>query len=77
MMLGLGLLAGVAQFALIEGFRQPPAGALAPFQYTAHIWAIRLDYLIRGDVPEDVVFIGAAMIVSAGLAILVAERRQQ
>jgi drug/metabolite transporter (DMT)-like permease len=76
MMLALGLLGGGAQFALIEGFRRASPGALAPFQYTALIWAFALGYLIWGDVPADAVFIGAAMIVGAGLLILLAERRR-
>lgn len=73
---GLGFLGGAAQFALIEGFRRAPPGALAPFQYTALIWAFALGYLIWGDVPAPDVFLGAAMIVAAGLMVILDERRR-
>jgi drug/metabolite transporter (DMT)-like permease len=75
LMAGLGAFGGAAQFTLIEGFRRASPGLLAPFQYTALIWACVLGYLIWGDVPAPSVFAGAAMIVLAGLIVLATSRR--
>ena len=54
--------------------KRAPASVVAPFEYTALVWAFLLGYLIWGDVPRDEVFAGAAMIVGAGVLIIASER---
>jgi drug/metabolite transporter (DMT)-like permease len=73
----LGFLGGAAQFALIQGFRRASPGALAPFQYSALIWAVLLGYLIWDDVPDRAVIAGAALIVVAGVMVIADERRRR
>ncbi|MBM3585174.1 MAG: DMT family transporter [Alphaproteobacteria bacterium] len=73
----LGFLGGAAQFALIEGFRRASPGALAPFQYSALIWAVVLGYLIWNDVPDRAVMAGAALIIVAGAMVIADERRRR
>jgi len=68
-----GSLAGFAQFALFEGMKRAPASVIAPFEYTALVWSFLLGYLIWGDVPRSGVFLGASMIVGAGLIIIASE----
>jgi drug/metabolite transporter (DMT)-like permease len=74
LLLSVGTLGGVAQFLLFEGMRRAPVSIIAPFEYTALLWAFIFGYLIWGDVPRTEVFIGAAIIISAGLIILAGER---
>lgn len=74
MLVGAGMIGGLAQFALFEGMKHAPASVLAPFEYTSLVWAFALGYLIWGDVPRPEVFVGAALIVAAGLMIIIAER---
>lgn len=74
MLVGAGMIGGLAQFALFEGMKHAPASVIAPFEYTSLVWAFALGYLIWGDVPRPEVFVGAALIVAAGLMIIVAER---
>ncbi|MDW6021248.1 DMT family transporter [Mesorhizobium sp. BAC0120] len=69
-----GLVAGFAQFTLYEGMKRAPASVIAPFEYTALVWAFLLGFLIWGDVPRSEVFVGASMIVGAGLIIIAGER---
>jgi len=76
LVMSLGVLGGGAQFSMIQGFRRAAPAVLAPFQYTALLWAFVLGYAIWGDVPRDAVFVGAAMIVAAGAMILVSQRRR-
>lgn len=74
LMAGTGVLAGIGQFALFEGMRRAPVSVLAPFEYTSLVWAFALGYLIWSDVPGANVFVGAALIFSAGLIIVATER---
>lgn len=69
----VGSLAGFAQFTLFEGMKRAPASVIAPFEYTALVWSFLLGYLIWNDLPRSEVFIGAAMIVGAGLIIIAGE----
>ena len=73
LLVGVGSLAGFAQFTLFEGMKRAPASVIAPFEYTALVWAFLLGYLIWRDVPRYEVFIGAILIVGAGLIIVASE----
>jgi drug/metabolite transporter (DMT)-like permease len=75
LLLLIGVIGGVAQFALFEGCRHAPASVMATVEYTALIWAFILGYVIWGDIPVPAVFIGAGLIVLAGLLLVLAERR--
>jgi drug/metabolite transporter (DMT)-like permease len=74
LMVATGLIAGIAQYALFEGMRRAPVSVLAPFEYSSLIWAFALGFLIWGDIPAFQVFIGAALIFSAGMIIILGER---
>jgi drug/metabolite transporter (DMT)-like permease len=75
LLLAIGVLGGLAQFALFEGCRHAPASVMATVEYTALIWAFILGYVIWGDIPVPAVFIGAGLILLAGLVLVLAERR--
>lgn len=72
--LATGIIGGGAQFAFFEGMRRAPISVLAPFEYTSLVWAFVLGYAIWSDIPAANVFIGAALICSAGLIIVFSER---
>lgn len=74
LLIATGIVAGCAQFALFEGMRQAPVSVLAPFEYSSLIWAFLLGYLIWADIPTPNVVVGAAMILGAGLIIIVSEK---
>ncbi|MDX8501449.1 DMT family transporter [Mesorhizobium sp. VK4C] len=67
---GVGALGGVAQFMLFEGMKRAPVSIVAPFEYTSLVWAFALGFAIWGDVPRAEVFMGAALIIGAGLLIV-------
>jgi drug/metabolite transporter (DMT)-like permease len=75
LLLAIGAIGGLAQFALFEGCRHAPASVMATVEYTALIWAFILGYVIWGDVPVPAVFIGAGLILLAGMLLVLAERR--
>ena len=70
LLLGVGALGGVAQYMLFEGMKRAPVSIVAPFEYTSLVWAFALGYAIWGDLPRTEVFMGAALIIGAGLLIV-------
>jgi drug/metabolite transporter (DMT)-like permease len=77
LLIGVGALGGLAQFTLFDGMKRAPASVVAAFEYTSLIWSFILGYLIWSDVPRREVFLGAALIVGAGLIIIVTERARR
>ena len=71
---GVGAVGGMAQFTLFEGMKRAPVSVISPFEYTSLIWSFVLGFMIWGDIPRQEVFMGAALILSAGLLILATER---
>ncbi len=73
LVLGVGSLAGnsCVNYALRLG----PAVSIVPFEYTMLLWGILLGYLVFGDLPGAAALTGAAIIIGAGLFILVREHR--
>lgn len=76
LLIAVGLIGGLGQLAYFESMRRAPISVIAPFEYTALIWAFALGYAIWGDIPGQNVIAGAVLIASAGVIILVAEKRR-
>lgn len=74
-MLGIGLLGGVAQFLLTASLRVAPVAVVAPFDYTQLLWAVVLGWLLWRDIPPAATWIGAAIVIASGLYTLFRERR--
>ena len=76
----LGLLATAAVLLLvgyqgiIMAMRTAEISYVAPFRYTALLWAILLGYLVFGDVPDGPMIAGALIVVGSGLYALYRER---
>jgi len=66
-MAGMGVLGIIGNYGLAEAFRVAPVATVAPFEYTGLIWAVVLGAVLFGDVPAPTFWIGAAVIVWAGL----------
>ncbi|RWF98549.1 DMT family transporter [Mesorhizobium sp.] len=74
LLMSVGALGGAAQYMLFEGMKRAPVSIVAPFEYTSLVWAFALGFAIWGDVPRTEVFMGATLIIGAGLLIVGNER---
>jgi drug/metabolite transporter (DMT)-like permease len=71
----VGLCGGLAHILLTESYRLAPASMLAPFDYTAMVWAFLLGYFFFDELPGAFVFAGAAIIAAAGLFVIWRQRQ--
>jgi drug/metabolite transporter (DMT)-like permease len=63
----VGLLALGGHFGITVAFQHAPASVVAPFEYTALVWATLFGFFVFGDFPALSVWLGVAVIVSSGL----------
>jgi drug/metabolite transporter (DMT)-like permease len=75
--LGAGLIGGLAQYILVEAARAVPASVLGTVEYGALIWSFVLGYLFWGEMPAPTVYVGAFLVVAAGLTLALSERRSR
>jgi drug/metabolite transporter (DMT)-like permease len=59
---------------IIMAMRTGEISFIAPFRYTALLWAILMGFLVFGDVPDLAMIAGATIIVGSGLYTLYRER---
>jgi drug/metabolite transporter (DMT)-like permease len=64
-----GLLSGVAQLLMTEGYRSGETTLVAPFEYGAIVYAILLGIAFWGEWPDATSLAGVAILVAAGLYI--------
>lgn len=65
--LGIGALGATSQLALILAMRYAPASLASPFLYLQIVWASLFGYVLFGDVPQLATYLGASLIIAAGL----------
>ena len=59
---------------VIMALRSGDISAVAPFRYSALLWAMLLGYLVFGDRPDAMMVTGASIIVRSGLYAFYRER---
>ena len=62
---------------LTQSFRMAPAALVAPFEYTALIWASLLGWTLFGAAPSVWTWAGAAVIAAGSLGMTWVERRRR
>lgn len=75
LILAIGLAGWAGQYLITEAFRLAPASLVAPYEYTALVWGIGIDWLVWQVLPGARMLVGSAIVVAAGLYLLHRERR--
>ncbi len=75
LLVGAGLLGGMAQIFLTSSYRFAPASVVAPFDYAAMLFAIVIGYVWFDEVPTGMMLAGSSVIILAGVLIIWRERQ--
>ena len=74
-LVAVGLLGGVGQIFLTSSYREADASLVAPFDYASMIFALAIGYFVFGEVPTWTMLGGAALVILAGILIILRERQ--
>ncbi|KJE34534.1 membrane protein [Thalassospira sp. HJ] len=73
--LAIALCGSLGMAMITQAFRFAEAPTVAPFDYTALIWATALGWLFWGETPDMLTFVGAAIITASGLFVIFRESK--
>ena len=71
----IGILGGVGQIMLTTAYRFAPASVIAPFDYTAMIFALGIGYFAFTEMPSAQMILGAGIVIAAGVFVILREAR--
>ncbi|HTU58439.1 MAG TPA: DMT family transporter, partial [Polyangiales bacterium] len=70
-----GALGALAVHLLTLAYRSAPASMIAPFEYSALLWGVGIDWLVWETLPGARVYIGGSIVVLSGLYVIWRESR--
>jgi drug/metabolite transporter (DMT)-like permease len=70
----LGVFGAIGQHLLTEAFRRAPPSVVAPFEYTALLWGILIDWAVWSVLPASRVYLGGGIVMASGLYLIWHER---
>ena len=76
-LIALGVCGAIGQLLLTEAFRSAPPAVVAPFEYTALLWGILIDWTVWGVLPASRVYVGGGIVMASGLYLIWHEHSQQ
>jgi drug/metabolite transporter (DMT)-like permease len=74
-LIATGVLGGIAHIFLTESYRHASASVVAPFDYTAMLWALLIGWWVFGELPAPLVYVGGVIVAGAGLFVIWRERQ--
>lgn len=75
LLVGCGILGGIGQIFLTSSYREADASLVAPFEYASMIFSIAIGYFVFAEVPTGTMLAGAALVVTAGILIILREHK--
>lgn len=75
MLVGAGLLGGLAQICMTSAYRHAEAAVVAPFDYASMLIALIVGYAVFDEAPTPVMLTGASLVIVAGVLIIWRERQ--
>jgi len=76
-LIGIGIFTALQQVAKTAAYQHAEASLLAPFGYSAIVWATILGWIFWKELPTFSVVIGSAVVIVSNLFIGLRERRAQ
>ncbi len=76
-LVALGIFAAAGQYLLTEAFRSAPVAVVAPFEYTALLWGMAIDWFVWHVLPAPRVYFGGAIVIASGLYLIWLEHSQR
>lgn len=73
-LVGAGLVGGCGQILLTSSYRYADASVIAPFEYASMLFAVGIGYVFFHEVPTLGMLAGAALVIAAGVLIILRER---
>jgi len=73
-LIAAGLFGGTGQILLTSAYRYGDASVIAPFEYSSMLFAIAIGAVIFDEFPTVTQLSGAAIVIAAGLLIILRER---
>lgn len=67
---GVAFFGVIAQFSVTKAYAVASPSLVAPFEYTALLWAALLGYLLWSDIPTVQAITGAGLIIGSGIYII-------
>jgi drug/metabolite transporter (DMT)-like permease len=74
-LLATGAAGALGTRMLTEAFRAAPASVVTPFEYSALIWGVAIDWLLWSRLPSARVVAGGALVIASGLFLIWRERQ--
>ncbi len=75
LLIGAGLIGGVAQILVTSSYRFGGASMLAPFDYSSMIFAALIGYFVFAEVPTRDIILGSSLVIAGGFLIMWRERQ--
>ena len=75
MLIGAGVVGGIAQILVTSSYRFAPASMLAPYDYVSMIFAILLGYFWFDELPTLVMLAGATLVIAGNVLVIWRESR--
>lgn len=75
LLIGAGLLGGVAQALITSAYRFGGPSMLAPYDYASMLFAVLVGFVWFGELPTAAVVIGAGLVIVGGAIVIWRERQ--
>lgn len=73
----LGGFGALGQHLLTDALRSAPPSVVAPFEYTALLWGILIDWTVWNVLPTARVYVGGGVVIGSGLYLIWREHSQR
>ena len=74
LLVAIGVMNAIGQYLVIRAFMMAPASMLAPFSYSAIVWAVLIGATVFGTFPDVPTLSGTLVLIAAGLYVWHRER---